>query len=72
MAIKKTERETIKNLRTYKILDADYSKAMLRSLAGRHQLSSLISEVVVAFANGADLIKFLNDNQKHSSNKNNS
>ncbi len=64
MTKKKTEVKANKKLRTYKTTDVDYFKAMDRAAEGRLRLSSLINEVVVAYANGADLIKFLNNNQK--------
>ncbi len=67
MANEKTTVKTKRTLRNYTVMDAEYLKAMNRAAQERHQLSSLINEVVVAYGNGADLIKFLNDNKKYSS-----
>jgi len=64
MAIAKTDTKSKRTIRSYTAMDEDYFKAMSRASDERYQLSSLINEMIVAYANGADLIKFLNDNQK--------
>lgn len=54
-----------RNHRNYRILDEQYFKAMERADKDRHQLSNLIEDVVIAYSNGAPLVKFLKENEKH-------
>ncbi len=53
-----------RNPRTYKITDAEYSKAMKRAKKEKLQLAPMIEEVVTAYGDGAFSVSFKSSSKK--------